>query len=483
MARFNKAAAVAPQKTVNLAGGEAFVQSPELELVSQLLTSFVKDQFYRSADDGLDRLRQLIPLVEPEFAAKAAVYARQVFGMRSISHVLAAEVAPLVAKKPFARDFYEAIVARPDDMTEIAAYYFGVLKQTKLSAAMKAGFRNAFDKFDRYQLAKYRGEGKAKKLVDIVNLVRPKGTEGNSSALADLVADKLRTAGSTWESRLSKAGQAENKEDVAEEKAEAWRELVRSRKIGYFALLRNLRNILTQAPDLVPHACELLIDEKLIRNSKVLPFRYMTAYEEIAKSASADARMIVQAINKAIDIACVNCPQLPGQSLVVLDTSSSMNGRCSQIGALFAAVLAKGLNADTMTFDGDARYLFLNHTDSISTLTGRLRFDGGSTNFHAIFQRASRAYDRIFILSDMQGWVGYHSPSADFATYKRTYATDPFVYSWDLAGHGTMQFPERKVFALAGFSDKAFDLIEKLEEDPGALINTIKALDLKAYTA
>jgi 60 kDa SS-A/Ro ribonucleoprotein len=37
---------------------------------------------------------------------------------------------------------------------------------------------------------------------------------------------------------------AESEEAAAELKKEAWEKLVKSRKVGYFALLRNLRNIL-----------------------------------------------------------------------------------------------------------------------------------------------------------------------------------------------------------------------------------------------
>ena len=38
-------------KTENLAGGQAYTQTPELELVSILLTSFANDTFYKSAND------------------------------------------------------------------------------------------------------------------------------------------------------------------------------------------------------------------------------------------------------------------------------------------------------------------------------------------------------------------------------------------------------------------------------------------------
>lgn len=63
----------------------------------------------------------------------------------------------------------EKIVFRPDDMMEIIAYYKAKSGKT-LPNAMKKGFALAFDKFDGYQIAKYRGENKAVKLVDVVNL-------------------------------------------------------------------------------------------------------------------------------------------------------------------------------------------------------------------------------------------------------------------------------------------------------------------------
>lgn len=78
----------------------------------------------------------------------------------------------------------------------------------------------------------------------------------------------------------------------------------------------------------------------------------------------------------------------------------------------------------------------------------------------------------------MQGWVGYTTPSAEFNQYKNKFGVNPFVYSWDLAGYGTLQFPENNVFALAGFSDKVFDIMKLMEVDKKALFNEIKAIQL-----
>ena len=84
MAFFNKKAKTATE-TTNHAGGAAYKQTPELELVSILLTSFAQDQFYRSANQTFADLGKLVKQVEPDFAAKAAIYARNEFGMRSIT--------------------------------------------------------------------------------------------------------------------------------------------------------------------------------------------------------------------------------------------------------------------------------------------------------------------------------------------------------------------------------------------------------------
>lgn len=468
-------------KITNLAGGESYAQSPELELVSILLTSFAKDQFYRSADDTFKRLISLIGDCDKEFVAKAAIYARTKFGMRSISHVVAAELALHLSGKPWAKSFYDQIIYRPDDMGEILSYY--LTKNTKVSNPIKKGFAKAFERFDKYALAKYRGESKGMKLIDVVNIVHPVPVDKNAEAIRALVKGELKSF-DTWESELTKAGQeATSEEDKIEAKKEVWVDLVRNKKIKYFALLRNLRNIIEQAPEVITDALAMLEDEKLIKKSLVLPFRFMTAYDEIQKLTDGKiVRNVLMSLNRAVDIAVNNVPKFDGETLVVLDTSSSMtngNGKVipAKIGALFAAVLVKSDNCDFMTFDADARYVNMNPLDSTITLVNSLRFPGGSTNFNSIFVSANKKYDRIIILSDMQGWVGHHAPTRFFNEYKTRRNANPFIYSFDLQGYGSMQFPEQNVFCLAGFSEKTFDVMKLLEQDRKALINEIKKIE------
>ncbi|MFN7116826.1 MAG: TROVE domain-containing protein [Saprospiraceae bacterium] len=478
----------APKKVLNKAGGEAYVMTPKLQLASLLLTSFAQDQFYRSAKQTFQELIQLLPQVEPIFAAKAAIFARTQYGMRSITHVLAAELAAQVSGQPWAKDFYDKIIFRPDDMLEILAY-FESKGGKHLPNAMKKGFAKAFDRFDSYQLAKYRGENRAYKLVDVVNLVHPKPTERNAEALKSLIVNELRTT-QTWETKLTQAGQkAENDAEKAALKAAAWAELLKTNKLGYFALLRNLRNILQQAPELTDVVCQKLVNRHQIKKSLVLPFQYLTALDALQEAASElninQLRQVQKALNEALELALDNVPKFDGRTLIVLDDSGSMTGARGkqkppiEIGAIFAAVLYRSNDADLMRFSDDASYLTPYFGDSTMSIADRLIKNARSagTNFHAIFQKAKQAYDRIIILSDMQGWMGHYSPKATFDQYKQRYGADPFIYSFDLQGYGSLQFPENKVFALAGFSEKVFDIMQLLETDRQALISAIEAIE------
>ena len=483
MSKFNTTLPKQKTLTENLAGGQAYTQSSELALVSLLLTSFVNDQFYRGAKDTLNDLKKLSEKVkDKEFVAKSAIYARDKFGMRSITHALAGELTSQLNGAEWGKDFYNKVVVRVDDMTEILSYYLAYKTEKdnpKFPNSLKKGFAKAFDKFDGYQLAKYKGENKEVKLVDIVNLVHPVPTVRNKEALELLVKGELKNT-DTWEAKLSQVGQiAESEEELADLKSNAWSELISSRKLGYFALLRNLRNIITQSPQSVKVACEMLVDEKLIKNSRVLPFRFATAYDEINKiGSSKEVRDVLVAINEALEVSIQNVPKFDGETLVVMDVSGSMMGRASEIASLFGAVLAKANNCDVMTFATDANYKSYNPLDSVMSIRNSFKYSGGGTNFKAIFTKANKKYDRIIILSDMQGWMGYTSPSSQFNSYKNKFGANPFVYSWDLAGYGTLQLPENNVFALAGFSDKVFQIMSLLEEDKQALLNEIRSVQL-----
>jgi hypothetical protein len=476
-----------------------------------LLTSFVQDQYYRKASQSLDRLGTLLDLVEPEFAARAALYARHEFGLRSISHAVAAHLARKSKKTTWVRPFISDVVRRVDDSTEILAYYFNTWGKP-VPNALKRGLADSMDKFDQYQLAKYRGENHRVKLVDLVNIAHPRPVRSNAAALQALVAGTLRST-DTWESRLTAAGETEREEEKVEGKAEAWLELVRSRKIGYFALLRNLRNIIQQAPEAVPEACDMLTDPHLVKEPLVLPFRFLTAAEEIRKVTSEHTQRVLDAIDLALSISLDNVPELPGRTLIAVDVSGSMEGRNLKIATVFAAALRRATlrpgseqaGGDIVSFSNFAVDVPTEGVETLTELADRIQnsqphagtnlravfgervkayqgiwsLDRNEVNYREVVRPLDKVYDRIVILSDMEAWMGWHAPTDLLDQYRKRTGADPHIFSFDVAGYGTLQFPERQVYALAGVSDKVFDIMKLLEQDREALIHTIGSIPLR----
>ena len=503
--------AVATRVVKNNAGGKAYKQSAKLELVNLMLSNFLAGDMYRDEKTIIKRIESLVSQIDDkEFLARAALYARNEFGMRTMSHLVAGEMAHQnsTSGAQWAKDFYDAIIYRVDDMSEIMGYYFGKNTGHALPNAMKKGFASAIGRFDAYQLAKYRGENKAVKLVDVVRLVRPKPTKKNEGALKALLEGTLKNA-NTWEAKISKAGQSGSAAAKKEARSAAWADLLLEKKIGYLALVRNLVNIANDVDDgAFDVALELLKDEKTIKSSKIFPFQIYNAFVEIddaprrgswgySRGGSENTRItdkrrvakLVDALAVAIDLSLSNLPKLDGRSLVAIDTSGSMSSRLSDknsmayvdIAALFGVALAKATGADVVDFNTSAKYMSIPTSRSTMDLVKGLATPGGGTNFESIFSTIGKTkYDRIFILSDMQAWMqsGYSSnPRGAFDNYKRVSGANPFLYSFDLAGHGTMQVPENdgKVICLAGWSDKIFDVLKTTEMDRNALINTISA--------
>ena len=524
MSRFNSTITPPRPDATNRAGGAAFSLDARTELASALLTSFLKDVHYETGDARMTRIRGLVDQ-DPEFAAKAAVYARNEYGMRSVSHVVAAQIALTVRGERWLRPFYTQVVRRPDDMTEILAAYAAFNGSLHpVPNALKRGFADAFAKFDDYQLAKYQAKGKQVSLIDVVNIVHPLPIakrfaeeypthfpKSNADALAAMVKGELKQHG-TWEDELSHPGDRT--------KSQIWNSLVRDEKLPYFALLRNLRNLAEHAGDEEwSFALEQLVDPQFVSGSMVLPFRYITALQAIQQATSIPGKRRTEAhvaISRAADISVGNLPDLDGRTRIAVDMSGSMGSRrvngdglpVIQIAALFAAALARKLGgaAELMLFDTEVKHLSINPTDSLLTVSDLIvkAANGGGTNMDLAFE-GDEAFDRFIILSDMQAWTNGHYHDAELDRYNSYYAhrapsavrhraagepdgglsryrkrtgTNPAVFTFDLTGHGDAQFPQSKCHHISGWSEKALRLIGQLDEGREGLVDEIARVSL-----
>lgn len=512
--------------TTNAAGGLAFAKSDKWELASMVATALLKKTTSHGADKYYETeaqfMQRLIPLVqkEPLFAAQVAVWARTKMNLRSISHILTAMIGHVVKGEEWTKDFHNAVLVRGDDPLEVWACFsqmyrnqtqpawvnrLALFKPEPYPHSMQKGIKAFLQTLGAYQLAKYRGDDKAVSMVDLFNVLHPAPRLNNAQAFTDLIKGNLKNE-DTWEARLSKAGS--NK--VL--KCAAWRSLLQEKKLGYMALLKNLRNIAQlENESVLTMALQALTNENFVARSRILPFRFVTAYGEIMKEPGLfRAASVAQAISQACDISCRNVPVFGGNTLIAFDESGSMFEQNSAdkatatsplgLGGLMAAAIIKSNPAaEFMYFANMARYVTFNPSDSLMSLYNAITSGAkkGGTQFHAIYTTAQRAYDNIIILSDQEGW-GWNdaktiiktlrpeagAPISTKRQYEQKFKCRPNTYVFDLTGAGEMMFPEDRVLNVAGFSDHVFTLMRQMQAgDKQAVIREIESIDFKQVIA
>ena len=170
MAKFNT---TPTNKTVNKSGHTAYKMRDKSKLVTQVLTSFSNEsKFYGDNSAEMQETIKSVIKTDAQFVANLAVFARREFNMRSVSHVLAAYLAHEIEGKPYARKTVKAVSLRGDDVTEIMACYISLFGKP-IPNALKKGINDVLQGFDEYTLAKYKGEGNAVKMRDLLCLCRP----------------------------------------------------------------------------------------------------------------------------------------------------------------------------------------------------------------------------------------------------------------------------------------------------------------------
>jgi len=207
MSKFNKKSEGVKPTEINEMGAAAFKLNDKEELVSTVMTTFLHDSYYEKEREIVNRIIDKLDKVDPLFAAKLAIYARNDGNMRSVTHLIAAYIVRRAAGAEWAKRFYNKIVIRPDDMSEILSCYGNLNKMEltnkslrKIPNSIKKGFKTALERLDAYQIDKYKMNSRQVKLIDLVNLLHPSPTQKNGEAykrlmngesLADLYESKV----------------------------------------------------------------------------------------------------------------------------------------------------------------------------------------------------------------------------------------------------------------------------------------------------
>lgn len=517
--KFNLLSKVKNQFT-NHEGAKAFALSPEMELYTLVVTWSLSDSFYEKNEDRMERLRTIIYKCKPEFVGRLAVYARTKMYMRSVPLVLATELAKLHSGDDLVARVTAGVVNRADEITELLACYemlnqrTGTKRLNRLSKQMQKGLQAAFNNFDEYQFAKYNRDT-AIKIRDALFLVHPKAKDDAQQLVFNKIVSGTLKTPYTWETELSALGQLNY--DSQEAKAMAfrnkWEELIDSGKLGYMALLRNLRNIQEAGVSYahIQKVCATLADADKVAKAKQFPFRYLAAYRELLSAGSVTPVQglgqklktlltgnkgytgeLLDALEKAVQASAVNIKGFDHDTRVLLacDVSGSMQTAVSakskillyDVGLMLAMLLQSrcknvevGMFGDTWKTIMVPRHNILNNVQEFYKREGEV---GYSTNGYLVIKDLldrNVQMDKVMLFTDCQLYNSIPAKgdniNALWLRYKTTVAPKAKLYLFDLKGYSKvpLQVMQNNVYLVAGWSDKVFEVLEALEKGNSAL--------------
>lgn len=496
--------------------------------------------FYESGDERDDKLRTLVrqvTLEDPDWVFEFARWLRGPGNIRTAALVIAAEfvktrldaglhgTAGTRVGEPgtqwatvSSRAIIDAVCQRADEPGELLAYWQyrygnqaaravkGIQPSPKLPMPLKRGLADAAARmYWEGSLLKYDTGSHVVRFADILELchVRPhvdkaswqgdlfrhaidrRHKRENTDIPASLAKiqhngwiraqaqldpsilldpEHLKNAGMTWEDALSLAG---SKVD----KAKLWEAMIPN--MGYMALLRNLRNFDEAgiSNTAVRQVLATLEDPNQVMKSRQLPFRFYSAFKNAPNLRWGPA------LQSALDVCLPNIPEMPGRSLILIDTSGSMGYQvsdkssitCIESAALFGAALAlkNQRDATLVQYASTSEPIAIPRGGSVLTFVQKImglsnRCGWGTNIAGAIRDNYTSDYDRVIVLSDGQGTSEYGNKAAGVGS---SVPKDKPVYVFNIQGYTQSPMPTGGAarFDLGGLTDATFALIPRLE--------------------
>lgn len=405
-------------------GALAYSISAEQELRRSVMSCMLwEPSFYEKGDETASRIVKLASAVKPNVLAAIAIEAREKSHLRHVPLVLLSILsrtgASLLAETIF------RVVQRPDEMSELLAIHAKLnnvspkqLKKT-IPAQMKKGLAMAFGKFSEYQLAKYNRDAPVR-LKDVLLLCHAKPKDDAQARLWKRLIEENLATPDTWEVELSKGS----------DKKETFERLIREGKLGYLALLRNLRNIERAGCD------EGLIKAAILKRKgaeRVLPFRYV--------AAARHAPMYEPVIDKALAQSIGELGSFDGKTVILVDVSGSMEDQLSSKSDLrridAAAALAAIWPSEARIFSFSEKVVEVPQRGgmaAIDAIVDSQRHGGTELGSAVEYVNDNVAYDRIVVITDEQSSSPVPSPKSkraymiNVASYKHGIGYGPWVH-------------------------------------------------------
>lgn len=434
---------------INAEGGPGFVSDAQGELLRLAGVNFVsEDTFYEfgtGRDARYNSLIRQVALEDFDWLSDMLGWLRTGANMRSASITGAAQAvhARIEAGEYDGNvDLIDSVLQRADEPAEFLTYWHSMFGRNLPQAVRKGLQRAVVRLYNERSFLKWDSTKHTMRMADVVELIHPTPSAEWQSELFRYMLDArhhkdatvnehlpvlsararwnamsdrdkarvfatrgastvLRDAGLTWENVMSDLGSVAAKDVL-------WSALAPT--MGLMAVIRNLRNMDEAGIDraVARNLAHRIADPDEVAKSRLLPFRFLSAY------LAAPSDRWKQPLTDALEESLKSVPELPGRTLVLVDTSGSMgqtvSGRsmvtCAMAGALLGVSFAARQQGDLYGFaDG----VFAHRSrrgegvlSQVSNFLHRIGEVGHGTEMTAALRKTYKSHARVVIVSDMQ---------------------------------------------------------------------------------
>jgi 60 kDa SS-A/Ro ribonucleoprotein len=453
--------------------------------------------------DGSEDVHNEMVASDPEFAAKALVYARNKGYMRTqptmgLAKLVAFKGASseVAHRRGLSQGIFDRVLRTPADLLDwlVMAQSFGASVNGRRIKGMVNGWLDR--KFSEYWAIKYgsarRGDWSVRRVLRHFHprhkelwryLRRTRGDnafEVNLEGLPQLAAFEALKGAQTDAERVRLITEGRLPHEVATSFAGSsrvvWDAIVP--QLPIFALLKNLATL--ERHGVLDANRELIegkfTDAQTVQRSRILPFRFLKAAEMVQSPWAADA------LREALELSFENIPAVEGRTGVFLDISGSMSGQFLRVASIFAICLMKKarLNGRLLLFDHRLQELRVSMRDSILTQASRIHPQGGTNTalpMQYLLQQEEKV-DNIILITDEQQNTG--RPFYDvLSEYRRRVQPKVKTFIVDVSPYHTplAEPNDPSCMWIYGWSDQVLNMISLSSQGWGSMVEAIRATE------
>ncbi len=442
--------------------------------------------------DDLSFLRKEIRLSDVDLVASVAIHLGEERNFRDLAFLLTAELAGFNGTDEKIAQLVERIVRQPTDVPLWLEYYSRATKPGQRPArVIRKALTLLLNRLDEFQYTRCTRNTQLA-IRDSLRLLRPRAADQTRKTLFSAILRDQIPVRSTWEQEWHALYQQhyENPEQRQVALRDKWKEGISSFRIGYTALMDNLRPMLCAGVSgkVLKLAADYLGNAAAVTRSGTNPLRMLEVYRALQRMEQGGAGMLAEALEQAVLNSSWARSKFgsKGISVIAMDVSNSMRRPVDGLSGVqrfdVAPLLAmlwksRGNQLITGIIGNTWRPLELPAKPVLLAVDEFRKHEGEAgyaINAWLVLQdllRRRQVVDRVLIFTDYRLWDNrsFNQPAGTdlgrcWREYRNQYAPNAKLYLFDMAGYGSrsLECLEDGVFLIAGWKERMMDILEAL---------------------